>query len=221
MKKTKLDKIFTIGLFAVGIGIIIYHFATYFSTGRHYSMVLGLQMILGLVVIIVPQLVYKIFKIEMAPLLRYLYWTFIFFAVFIGTGLEMYGKIFLWDKLLHLTSAMLLCSVGYALIGYFISEEVVNKINPIIITIFAFMFAVAVGAFWEMYEFTGDGFFNLNMQRYMKAGVPFIGRVALYDTMSDMFVNTLGALIYAIVIHLKLRKEPEVLLEIAFKKDKK
>lgn len=51
----------------------------------------------------------------------------------------------------------------------------------------AFCFALAMGALWEIFEFAMDQIFGLNMQ---KSG--------LVDTMTDLIVDTVGALIGAI-----------------------
>ena len=53
--------------------------------------------------------------------------------------------------------------------------------------IFSFAFAVAVGALWEIFEFSMDSILGLNMQ---KSG--------LVDTMWDLIVDTIGAVISSI-----------------------
>ena len=52
------------------------------------------------------------------------------------------------------------------------------------VAFFAFCFAVAMGATWEVFEFVMDQLFGFNMQ---KSG--------LMDTMSDLIVDVFGALI--------------------------
>jgi uncharacterized membrane protein YjdF len=56
------------------------------------------------------------------------------------------------------------------------------------VALFAFLFAVAVGALWEIYEFGMDQLVGTNMQK------PMLGDPSgLTDTMWDLIVDTLGA----------------------------
>ena len=65
--------------------------------------------------------------------------------------------------------------------------------------LFSFVFSVAIGALWEIYEFTLDSFLELNMQKYRENnGTPLIGQEALFDTMKDIVIDTLGALAVAV-----------------------
>ena len=55
------------------------------------------------------------------------------------------------------------------------------------VAIFAFTFSLSMGALWEIIEFVIDQVFDLNMQ---KSGI--------VDTMTDLIVDTIGALIISI-----------------------
>ena len=57
------------------------------------------------------------------------------------------------------------------------------------VAMFAFLFAVAVGTLWELFEFGMDRTFGTTMQKPMLADPS-----GLTDTMWDMIVNVLGAL---------------------------
>ena len=66
--------------------------------------------------------------------------------------------------------------------------------KPSLLTVFSFCFAIALGALWEIFEFAMDSFFGFNMQK-----------TGLRDTMWDMIVNTVGALIASISGYVYLR----------------
>ena len=69
------------------------------------------------------------------------------------------------------------------------------NLSPVFIAVFAFCFALALGAVWEIYEFTMDSVFGTNMQKYMlDNGTALIGQAALQDTMKDIIVDAIGAL---------------------------
>ena len=81
------------------------------------------------------------------------------------------------------------------------------NLSPVFVAVFAFCFAVTLGVFWEIYEFTFDGILRLNMQKFMlENGTQLIGRAALLDTMKDLIVDCLGALIMSFVGYLKERR---------------
>ena len=63
------------------------------------------------------------------------------------------------------------------------------------ITLFAFSFAVAIGSMWEIFEFSMDSVFGLNMQ---KSG--------LVDTMWDIIVNAAGALLASVSGYFYIKK---------------
>ncbi len=111
--------------------------------------------------------------------------AFVFAAVFLGEAFDFYERLWWWDIALHSTS-----SVGFGLIGFLFILMLFEGDNyaapPIALSFVAFCFAVTIGAAWEIFEFTMDQLFGLNMQ---KTGLP--------DTMGDLIVNMLGALIGA------------------------
>ena len=74
--------------------------------------------------------------------------------------------------------------------------------TPIFISLFAFSFAVTIGTFWEIFEFTMDQLLNLNMQK------PMMGDPSgLTDTMWDMIVNAIGAFIISFMGWLYLKRK--------------
>ena len=110
---------------------------------------------------------------------------FLFASLVLGEYGDFYEKFWWWDLLLHTFSA-----VGFGLIGIVIILIIYKqdkiKASPIILAMFAFTFALSIGALWEIFEYAMDQFFGLNMQ---KSG--------LDDTMSDLMVDSVGSLIAA------------------------
>ena len=77
------------------------------------------------------------------------------------------------------------------------------NISPLFIAIFTFSFALTLGVLWEIFEFSGDALFHMNMQRWSAPpGTPLLGQEyqgnGLRDTMSDLIVDAIGALIAAV-----------------------
>jgi len=121
---------------------------------------------------------------------------FIFAAIFLGEIHGYYTRFWWWDSVLHMGSGLLLGLTGFLLI-YILNEEkkVHVKMKPGFVALFAFAFAVMMGGIWEIFEFSMDGFFGLNMQ---KSG--------LIDTMWDLIVDTAGALVIALLGYFYLKK---------------
>ena len=69
------------------------------------------------------------------------------------------------------------------------NKHVTMDLSPFFLCLFAFCFSVTLGSLWEIYEFTADGLFGLNMQKFMTAqGELLVGHEALRDTMKDIIV---------------------------------
>ncbi|MDH3231591.1 MAG: DUF2238 domain-containing protein [Alphaproteobacteria bacterium] len=115
--------------------------------------------------------------------------VFVFAAVFLGEVRSWYERIWWWDIGLHTSSGLLLGLVGFLLV-YVLNENarVDVHMRPRFVALFAFLFAVAVGAVWEIFEFAMDRLLGANMQK------PMLGDPSgLTDTMWDLIVDTLGA----------------------------
>ncbi len=114
---------------------------------------------------------------------------FVFAALFLGEVRSYYQRIWWWDIALHTTSGLLMGILGFLLIYVLnASKTIAFSMTPRFIAFFAFMFAVAVGALWEIFEYSMDLIFGANMQKAM-----FGDPSGLTDTMWDMIVNTIGA----------------------------
>jgi len=107
--------------------------------------------------------------------------AFIFATIFLGEAYDFYEQYRWWDVFLHGGS-----SVGFGLLSFLfvflLFEGDKYSAPPIAIAFITFSCAMAVGATWEILEFTVDQLFGLNMQ---KSG--------LIDTMWDLIANFIGA----------------------------
>lgn len=125
---------------------------------------------------------------------------FIFASIFLGEAFDFYERIWWWDLLLHGSSA-----IGFGLLGFlfvFMLFEGDRFAAPAgAIAMIAFCFAITVGVTWEIFEFTADCLFDLQMQ---KSG--------LQDTMEDLMVNAVGASIAAFSGYLYLRGQTDGIL---------
>lgn len=129
---------------------------------------------------------------------------FIFASFYLGEVQDFYQRLWWWDIALHTTAGLLMGILGFLLV-YVLNESKRVELNmtPGFIAFFAFTFALAIGSVWEIFEFSMDQFFGMNMQK------PMLGDPSgLTDTMWDIIVNGLGAFVISFVgyIYLKSRK---------------
>lgn len=133
----------------------------------------------------------KRLAVQLPAELEVLALIFVFAALFLGEVRSFYARVWWWDIALHASSGLLMGILGFLLV-YVLNES--KKIDlvmtPRFIAFFAFLFAVSIGSLWEIFEFSMDQIFGTNMQKAM-----FSDPSGLTDTMWDMIVNAIGAVI--------------------------
>ncbi len=176
--------------------------------------------------VFVPQLVGKIFKIEVPIYLEISYVCFVFSTLLCGAIFNFYGRIFWWDSLLHFLSGFPLGSLAYCIANTFnrYSEESERKINPFFLAIFAVSFSVACGVLWEFVEYSVDGICGTNMQSYLVSGSmlskgeSLVGHAAITDTIKDLFLGFCGSIALSTIATIQLIKGKNGLAYSYFKK---
>lgn len=157
-----------------------------FWQGQYQSAV---ETLVILVVATLPVLVRKKFSMRIPHGFETLAIVFVFMSLFLGEVYSYYTIYWWWDLILHSGSAFLLGILGFLLVYVLNEKEDIDlDLNPNFMALFAFMFAMGIGAIWEIFEFAMDQLFGLNMQ---KSG--------LVDTMWDLIVNAIGALVISVL----------------------
>ena len=159
-----------------------------------------LQCLLGLSVMSLPSFLKKHLSFELPNSMCIIYFLFLFCSIYLGDVKNFYYMIPHWDTILHGFSGVMLGALGFSLVKILNDSERVNMVMSAgFICLFAFCFALAGGAVWEIYEFTADILFGLNMQTHsLEDGTALIGINALKDTMFDLIIDSVGALITVI-----------------------
>ncbi len=200
---------------------------------RNWDNVFGC--VLVLILFTLPRLAEKKLKIDLPDMLEGTIYAFIFAAQILGEMNNFYGRIPVWDTLLHTLNGFIFAGVGFALVELFNkSKKAKVFLSPIYVTIVALSFSITIGTLWEFFEYGVDVSMKQDMQKddllpelisiYINEdgeNIPVILEditkteisygddqtyviengyldVGLKDTMKDMIVNAVGAIIFSV-----------------------
>lgn len=138
-------------------------------------------------------------KILLPSSFQYVILVFIFLAQYFGEIRRFYFKFWWWDLLLHAIFG------GYmVIVGLHAADDIITKKDGItkdrfafFRVVFAFCLAITLGTLWEVFEFAGD---YLEKSHMVKGGFE--------DTMTNLIVKLLTALVTSVVFYQKLKKQP-------------
>lgn len=194
---------------------------------RSDYMLMLLQCVLSLVVLFLPTIIEKKFKIVIPTVLDISILVFLFLSIFLGEIRNFYYKVPIWDSILHFTSGLGIGAIGFSFINILNrSNKTHLSLSPIFVAFFALCFSMAIGMLWEIYEFGMDTIFSMNMQKYMPEGWQAMSeaeklafanghsfetlafKYGVLDTMKDIILDFLGSFIMSAVgfIILKFNK---------------
>ena len=152
----------------------------------------GLQYVAMLLIMYLPHLLRSRFRIEVPWLLSVFIVVFCFSSLIMGDGLDRFllSMIALW--LIHIIMA---------------ENDKYIYFNKWFLCLFLVMFSLGLGACWEIIEYTYDSLMGTNTQQFMATTTgsiftpedePLCGHAALRDTMQDLILDLVGALIVAV-----------------------
>jgi len=131
----------------------------------------------------------------------YLGIAFIFASVFLGQFGGLYDRLPWYDALLHFISALAFGLAGFIILYiYYVHNKI--RLPKSVLLFFAFFFCLGIGSLWEIIEYGIDFTFGTNMQVN-----------SLDDTMSDLILNGLGAIVSITICSLYISKIHMPILE--------
>lgn len=179
-----------------------------------------LESCLGLLILFLPSMLEKRFRIILPSRMYLLFVVFLYAAIFLGEARDFYYRVPHWDVILHAFSGIMLGALGFSIVSLLNkSEKVAVTLSPQFVALFAFSFALSLGVLWEIYEFAADGVLGLNMQKFaLEDKTTLVGRAALVDTMKDLIVDALAALAVSIFGFLSMKAEKSWIARVALKR---
>lgn len=156
----------------------------------------------------IPWLITRTWKVEIPSVIEILFILFSVSHALLGEIGYFYARFSWWDSLLHFISGGLIAIIGFSLINLLNQNENLNIVlSPFFSAVFVICFSLAMGALWELTEFTFDFLAAGNSQRHTNiiTGNAYIGQSALYDTMKDLALDLLGAIIIGVIGYFDLK----------------
>ena len=192
---------------------------------------------LTLVLFMMPTIISRRLSINLPTALEVVIVFFIFAAEILGEIHGFYVIFPRWDDMLHTTNGFLAAAIGFAMIDILNrNEKVKMTMSPLFVALVSFCFSMTIGVIWEFFECSMDIFFGMDMQKdtwlaeFNSVAIHPEGLnvpvhvdvssvtvndmvwdkyldVGLYDTMHDLFVNFIGAVVFSILglIYIKSR----------------
>jgi len=159
-----------------------------------------------------PSILSKRFGVYLPARLEITITLFIFAAQVLGEMSDFYERIPWWDTMLHTTSGVILGLSGFLFV-YLLNEKGDANVNlsPVFVVVVAFCFALTLGVFWEFFEYGADRLLGYNMQKFRMPG-----QDGLVDTMQDLIVDAIGALVACIGGWIYMKKSKDSLFNNVF-----
>ena len=222
MKKSRMEKvkilyiIFFVILFLELLGALGAVFFGDSQAIRDAGITNTFLVVVTTIVILIPWVVESRYKIDIPDYLEVILLSMLFISVVLGFLHDYYVNVKGFDKFTHILSGVTLSIVAFQSLYVFNkSKKIALKLEPFIMSVFAYTFSITLLVVWEFYEFFADTIaYNLdnntsrNMQRYqwINESLVFPQDYGLYDTMIDLSVGAVGALVVVVIGYLLVRK---------------
>ena len=184
--------------------------------------------LLALCLLYLPSWLQVKLRIELPPPLEITILCFIYAAEILGEVNAFYVVVPNWDTMLHTLNGFLCAAIGFSLVDLLNdNEKLTFELSPFFLALLAFCFSMTIGVLWEFFEFFMDTFLHTDMQKDTiihtihsvtldptrsnqvvniqdvavngsSLGLPGYLDIGLIDTMKDLMVNFLGALVFSV-----------------------
>ena len=163
--------------------------------------------LLTLFLTFLPAIVGKRWHVHYPTEFEFTIMIFIFCSIILGSIGSFYERFSWWDIFLHMLSSVIIALIGFSIV-YLLNRGSIKKINlsHSFVALFAFSFAISIGALWEIFEYTMDFLLDWNMQRS-----------GLNDTMSDLIVDSIGAFSVSLLGYFYMKGKTRILLKLSRK----
>ena len=201
--------------------------------------------ILTLLLFAIPSFIERTIHIDVPDTLEVIILLFIFAAEILGEIRAYYITFPYWDTMLHTLNGFLCAAIGFALVDMMNrNDRFTFQLSPLYLAIVSFCFSMTVGVLWEFFEFSGDYFLGMDMQKdtivtaihtvnldptltntvihvrdiadvilvhsdgsQQAMGLGGYLDIGIIDTMKDLFVNFIGAVVFSCIGYVYVKKK--------------
>lgn len=165
-------------------------------------------LISGIAILLVTYLptIFKKRNIEMSKSLYIILLTAILFSMGGGFIFRFYEVFNYYDTVVHFLNGGIIVVIAFVIVRFLANND---KSQLKVMIFIAILVSISLGTIWEIYEFAVDLVIEgSNMQRWGEVGslIPKEGQAALKDTMIDLTVDTLGAILAGLLIYMDYLK---------------
>lgn len=191
--------------------------------------------ILTLLLFLIPGFIERKIHIEIPDTIESIALISIYAGIILGEIRAYYVLFEHWDSILHALNGFLTAVIGFSLVDLMNGGRKVSLVfSPAFMALFIVCFATTVGVIWEFFEFGADSLFGKDMQKdtyisqmytillnpegkNVPVHVPLDSVVingqqwkgyidiGIIDTMKDMLLNALGAIVFAVYACLQVK----------------
>lgn len=175
---------------------------------------------LSIVLCFIPFFFQKKYNIYLPSEIQIITVLFIYAGLFLGEVRSYFTIYWWWDSLLHLTSGFVIALIIFGIM-YVLYKTQKLSTTPFFIMLIVFCMTLAIGAIWEIFEYTVDEYYNGNMQKAKNLCPKEAicdSRIGVKDTMKDLILDSAGALVISFAGYFYLKKGNNFLLNKIMKK---
>lgn len=154
--------------------------------------------IVALLITFIPSTLEKLFNIKIPSSFEIIYLMFIYGLLMLGELRGFYHGLLWWNILMTFTASLALGFTGLSIIHVLHKTNRISK-NPLFAAILIFSLSLSFGTLWEIFEYVLDTLIHSGLQK------------DLIDTMQDLSINVLGALLVSIAGYNHVRKGNSIL----------
>lgn len=158
---------------------------TFFHAFTSNRPIIEIVSVVAMFVTFVPSILKNIFKIDVPAVFEIIYLMAVYGTLMLGELRGFYSGLWWWSMVTSLTASIALGFISLSIVHMLYQKNKIAK-NIALVGILIFAFTVTLATFWELFEFTLDFFIHTGLQD------------GLLDTMQDISINILGALIVSI-----------------------
>lgn len=121
--------------------------------------------LMTLILITLPFIIEKKFKIELPDTLEVIIILFIFAAEILGEINNFFNIFKHWDTMLHTINGFICAGIGFSLVNLLNKNSSKINLSPSYLLLVSFAFSMTIGVMWEFAEYTMDKVFLTDAQK--------------------------------------------------------